>query len=220
MLDVLQGTRVPERLKLIVGVADVLPKLIVYRLLLPALRVSGGVEIVCREDRLERLVGELAIHSLDVVLADAPLPVNSGARAFNHVLGESGITFFAASKLARKLKSKFPHCLNDAPFLYPGAGTALRRSLDAWLDKRNLKPRSVGQFEDPALANTFGSAGAGIFIAPSVIESEVQKEHDVEAIGRTDAVTQRFYVISLERRIKHPGVAAISATARELLSKL
>ncbi len=215
MLDVVSGARAPEGLRLVVGLVDVLPKLVVYRLLEPALRLGG--ELVCREDRLDRLVAELSVHSLDVVLADSPLPAGTGMRGFNHLLGQSGVTFFAAPELARRLSADFPQSLEGAPFLFPGAETSIRRSLDAWLAEHELTPKSVGQFDDPALANTFGGAGKGVFIAPSLIATQLEKQHGVRAFADTDEVSQRFYVLSRERRIKHPGVAAISQNARKLL---
>lgn len=218
LLDEVSGTHAPGKVKLVVGVTDSLPKLVVYRLLEPVLRAGFDIELVCREDRFERLLGELAIHSIDLVLADSPLPANSPVRAFNHVLGDSGMSFFAAGKLLRSLKGSFPSSLDGAPFLYPGKGSSLRGPLEAWLAEHGVKPRSAGEFEDSALAKAFGHAGTGVFAAPTAIEDEVARQYEVTVIGRASAVKQRFYAISLERRIKHPGVAAISAAAHDFLS--
>lgn len=217
LLDVLGGKRAPRRTKLVVGITDSLPKLVVYHLLEPALRAADGIEIICREGRFERLVAELAVHTLDLVLADSPLPVNFGVKAFSHLLGESDLSFFAAPKLHKRLNGRFPACLNDAPLLYPAEGTALRRKLDAWLSENSVLPKFAGEFEDRALAKAFGHAGAGIFVAPTAIEAEVKRQYDVSVVGRSTEVREHFYAISLERRIKHPGVAAISAAARKLL---
>lgn len=217
LLDVLGEKRAPRRSKLVVGVTDSLPKLVVYHLLEPALRAAEGIEIVCREGDFDRLVAELAVHALDLVLADAPLPANFGVKAFNHLLGQSELSFFAAPKLRKKLRGRFPACLDQAPLLYPAEGTALRRALDAWLDEKSLRPKFAGEFEDRALAKAFGHAGAGVFVAPSAIEAEVKRQYDVYVVGRTAAIKEHFYAISLERRIKHPGVAAVSAAARKLL---
>jgi len=217
LLDVLGGRQAPRRTRLVVGITDSLPKLVVYHLLEPALRSTDGIEVVCREGRFERLVGELAVHTLDLVLADAPLPTNFGVKAFSHLLGQSDLTFFAAPRLQKRLSGRFPACLNGAPLLFPAEGTALRRSLDAWLEENGLTPKLVGEFEDRALAKAFGQAGAGVFVAPTAIESEVKRQHDVVVVGRSEGLQERYYAISLERRIKHPGVAAIFAAARKLL---
>jgi LysR family transcriptional regulator, transcriptional activator of nhaA len=217
LLDVIGGKQAPRRTKLVVGVTDSLPKLVVYHLLEPALRAADGIEIVCREGRFDRLVAELAVHGLDLVLADAALPSNFGVKAFSHLLGESDLSFFAAPRLLKRLTGRFPASLHEAPLLYPAEGTALRRALDAWLDEHSIRPKFAGEFEDRALAKAFGHAGAGVFVAPTAIEAEVRRQYDVSVVGRTADIQEHFYAISLERRIKHPGVAAISAAARKLL---
>jgi LysR family transcriptional activator of nhaA len=218
MLDAMSGAGRAGKLKLTVGITDSLPKLVVYRLLEPALQQDREIELVCREDRFEPLLGELAIHTVDLVLSDTPLPAHSPIRAFNHALGASGQSFLAAPKLARMLKREFPACLDGAPLLHPARSTPLGAALDGWLDQVSVRPRSVGEFDDSALAKAFGHAGAGIFVAPTAIEDEVVRQYDVSVIGRVSALKQRFYAISLERRIKHPGVAAISARAHDLLA--
>jgi LysR family transcriptional activator of nhaA len=217
LLDVLSGKQAPRRTRLIVGVTDSLPKLVVYHLLEPALRAADGMEMVCREGPFDKLVADLAVHSLDLVLADAPLPPNLGVKAFSHLLGQSELSFFAAPKLAKRLSGRFPASLNQAPFLYPAEGTALRRALDDWLGENAITTKFAGEFEDRALAQAFGQAGAGVFVAPTAIESEVRRQYDVVVVGRSASLHEHFYAISLERRIKHPGVAAISAAARRLL---
>jgi LysR family transcriptional activator of nhaA len=217
MLDVLSGARPAGKLKLVVGVTDSLPKLIVYRLLEPALRLTDDLELYCREDHFDALLGELAIHTLDLVLADTPLPPHSPVKAFNHPLGDSTQSFFAAPKLARNLRRSFPDCLDGAPMLYPPKSSPLRAALDGWLQRVGVRPRFVGEFEDSALAKAFGHAGMGVFAAPTAIEREIERQYEVTVLGRVDDLKHRFYAISLERRIKHPGVAAISAAAHELL---
>ncbi len=219
MLDVLSGTRPAGTFRLVVGVTDSLPKLIVYRLLAPALRSSEDLELICREDHFDRLLAELAIHAVDLILADTALPPQSPVKAFNHVLGDSGLSFLAAPKLARALQKNFPASLQGAPMLYPGKGGPSRTALDAWLEAAGVRPRLVGEFEDSALAKAFGQAGMGLFVAPTAIEEEVVRQYEVMVVGRVPELKQRFYAISLERRIKHPGVAAISAAAHDLLNK-
>ncbi len=200
-----------------VGVDDVVPKSIAYRLLTPAMSMTEPVRIVCRENKLVRLLVELAFHRLDLVLADRPMPPETNVKGYSHKLGDCGITFFAAPQLAAQLKGKWPRMLNAAPLLIPGENAAVRVTLMRWFDAQQIRPRIVGEFDDSALMHAFGQAGIGIFIAPSVIADEVQREHDVTVIGRTDEVTEQFYAISMERRLTHPAVVAINDTAHRKL---
>ena len=204
-------------LRLFVGIADALPKLIAYRLIEPALRLPEHVQVVCREDKTERLMADLAVNALDIVLADAPFNPEIRVRAFNHLLGECGITFFAAPALASKYRRKFPQSLDGAPVILPTVNTSLRRSLDSWFDDQGIRPIITGEFEDSALLKTFGQAGLGLFPVSSAVEAEVKKQYGVQAIGRIDKVREHFYAISVERRIKHPAVAAITQAARQEL---
>jgi LysR family transcriptional regulator, transcriptional activator of nhaA len=201
-----------------VGVTDVVPKSIAYRLLAPALQLTEPVRIICRENNFDALLAELALHRIDLVIADSAIPPAVNVRGFNHHLGECGISFFAIPELADKLCNGFPQSLNGAPLLLPGEMTATQSRLLKWLDKLHLHPRIVGEFDDSALMKAFGQAGTGIFIAPSPIAAEVEKQYGVVAIGNTDEVREQFYAISVERRISHPAVAAITETAREWLN--
>lgn len=215
--DVLRhrGGGLPLQFK--VGVADSVPKSVAYRLLEPAVSLPEPLRIVCREGKLASLMADLAIHRLDLVIADGPMPPGLSIRGFNHLLGECGLTFFAAPELARRLKSRFPGSLNGAPLLLPGEEAAVRVGLMQWLEGIAVRPRIVGEFDDGALMKAFGQAGIGIFAAPTAIAAEVRRQYGVVAIGSTDAVTERFYAISVERRLTHPAVVAISSTARKEL---
>lgn len=217
LLDVLEGGRPERRRKLVIGLTDALPKLVVHRLLAPALGLPEPLQLVCREERIERLLAELAIHAIDMVLSDSPLTDSGNTRAFNHLLGESTVSFFAAPNLARRLKGRFPRSLHGAPMLVPTAGSPLRVALESWWRASGSEPVIVGEFDDPALASAFGNAGAGVFTAPTAIEDQVKRQFGVSVVGRSDAIRERFYVISTERRIRHPGVAAVVQSARELL---
>ena len=200
-----------------VGVADSVPKVVASRLLEPAMRASQALHIVCREGKLSGLLADLAVHRLDIVIADSPMPSNLNVRGFNHLLGESGLTFFATADLARKYRSRFPKSLDGAPLLLPGEDAAVRAGLVQWFEKLQGRPQIVGEFDDGALLNSFGQAGMGIFAAATVIAQEIRRQYGVTAIGRTEAVTERFYAISVERRLTHPAVVAISSTARREL---
>jgi LysR family transcriptional regulator, transcriptional activator of nhaA len=202
-------------LRLIVGVEDVLPKPIVRMLLEPLLRRQPPVRVVCREDRsLAGFLAELGSHSIDLVLADAPLTTSLPVRAFSHLLGDCGTTFFAARPQAPSWRRRFPRSLDGAPCLLPGASSALRRSLDAWFHAQAISPRIVGEFDDPALVNAFAQEGLGVFAAPSVLEEEMRRRHGLSVVGRAEALRQRFYAISAERRLEHPAVVALRDSAR------
>jgi len=217
MLDTVKGRTAGTPLRLDVGVANVLPKVVVSRLLQPAFSLPEPVRVVCREDSYEKLLADLALHILDIVISDAPVPPGSTIRAFNHLLGETGITFFGTGSLADAYKRGFPNSLNGAPMLLPLEGLGLRRSLNQWLDKNDIKPRVVAEFEDSALMNVFGADGFGIFAAPSAVEREVIGQYGVHPIGRASEVRERYYAISVERRLKNPAVVAISNAARHEL---
>ena len=215
LLETLKGRPSGGRpLPLTVGVANAVPKLIVHRLLQPALSAEQAIHLGCREDSTETLLGELATHALDVVIADVPAPPHIRVKVFSHLLGESDTSFFAAGPLATKLRRRFPRSLNDAPVFLPTRHTALRRAIDQWIEAEDLRPRVVGEFDDSALMKAFGQAGQAAFPAPSAIEEEVVRQYRVHAIGRVTAVRERYYAISAERRLKHPAVLAITAAAK------
>jgi len=203
-----------------VGVADSVPKSVAYRLLEPAVFLPEPLRIVCREGKLAGLMADLAIHRLDLVIADGPMPADMSVRGFNHPLGECGITFCATPALAQRHRARFPRCLDGAPLLLPGEEAAVRPRLMQWIESIGVRPKFVGEFDDGALMTAFGKAGIGIFAVPSAIAEEVRRQYQVRVLGRTDAVTERFYAISVERRLTHPAVVAISSSARtELFGK-
>jgi LysR family transcriptional activator of nhaA len=215
--DTLKGRPTGRPVRFTVGVADAVPKLVAYRLLLPALSLPEPVHVVCREDKPERLIAELAAHSLDLVISDGPLGAGAKVKAYSHLLGETPVGIFGADALAAAHRRGFPRSLEGAPLLLPTESSSLRRSLDQWLDAEGIRPRVVGEFEDSALLKTFGQAGLGLFPAPLAIEAEVRAQFGVKLVGRVDAVKERFYALSVERKLKHPAVLAISETARRKL---
>jgi len=215
MMDTVRGHPIIGPLSLKAGIVNVLPKLIARKLLEPALSLPERVHLVCHEDKEERLLAELAIHGLDVVLSDSPVRKGLSIKVYNHLLGECGVTFFAIEKLAIRFQPGFPESLDGATMLLPLNMTTLREGLERWFESLNLKPVIAAEFEDSALMKEFGQNGHGIFVVPSVIEKEVQRQYDVRVVGRTNAVRERFYAISYERIIKHPAVTAITETARQ-----
>ncbi len=215
--DVLAGRTPGSALRLNVGIAMVVPKLLAYRVLAPALELEDPVHLICHEAPLPDLLADLSIHKLDLVLADCPISPTLNVRAYNHVLGESGISFLAARSEASKFSDGFPGSLNGAPMLMPSNNSALRRGLELWLEQNNIIPVTVAEFEDRALMKAFGEAAVGIFTSPTAVEADVIAKYDTEVIGRTEEVKERFYAISAERRIKHPAVSAITTAARDYI---
>jgi LysR family transcriptional regulator, transcriptional activator of nhaA len=213
--NVVGGLPPGQQLRLQVGVADVVPKIVAERLLQPALDV-GPLRLVCREGPLPQLLASLALHELDVVLADAPGSEPVSVRAFNHLLGKCGVTFFAAPAFSH-LKKDFPRSLDGAPMLLPSEASSVRHSLDLWFEAKNVRPTIVGDFDDSALLKAFGQRGLGVFAMPSVIEAEVSRQFDVSVLGHTDEVENCFYAITVERRLRHPAVVAIAEAARSSL---
>ena len=197
-----------------VGVADALPKSIAYRLIEPATQLPEPVRVVCREWKLDSLLAELALHQLDLVLSDAPIPSRVSVRAYSHRLGASTMSFFATAELSARLPTRFPACLNDAPMLMPGEDSAAAQRLRAWFRSNALRPRIVGEFDDSALAKEFGRRGAGIFVGPTVLAREIEAQHRVKMIGVAEDVVVEFFAISVERRVSHPCVVAITNAAR------
>ena len=200
-----------------VGVVDVVPKSIAHRILEPAIQMPEPVRMICREASLDSLLAELAVHRLDLVLADRPIPPTVSTRGFSHKLGECAVSFFATEKLKKKLKGEFPGCLDGAPILLPSSGNQLRSSIDKWLDKHRVHPRVIAEFDDSALMKAFGQEGAGIFIAPTAIKAEVEWQYQVTMIGRVEELKERFFAISVERRVLHPIGALVVEAARKLL---
>ena len=218
MLGTLKGRSEGRLARLTVGVTDVLPKLVVYQLVEPALKLKESYRIICREGTNEELLPALALHDIDVVLTDAPLDPGSNVKAFNHLLGECGSTLFGTPKLAEAYRRSFPKSLDGAPFLLPTRNTTARRSLDQWFEAQRIAPLIVAEFEDSALLKVFGQHGLGLFFAPAVIARDVQRQYDVKVIGQVDTVRERFFAISLDRKLKHPAVVAISEAAKLKLS--
>lgn len=217
LTDVLKGRPRGRPVRLLVGISDVIPKLIAYRILLPALSLHGGVQLLCYEDKPERLFHGLSAHELDLVLTDAPAQSAVRVRIFNHLLGASIIGLFASPAIAAHYRRNFPQSLDGAPFLMPMENSASRRVIEEWFDQRGIRPLVKGEFQDTALLSVFGQAGCGIFAAPTAIEKEVRKYYQVALVGRLESAMEEFYAISAERKIKHPAVAAISETARHKL---
>ncbi|NUQ65251.1 MAG: transcriptional activator NhaR [Pirellulales bacterium] len=213
LAESLQGKPRRSRPRLSVGIADVLPKLLAYRLLEPVLHLPEPVQLVCDERGLVDLLAELAQYRLDVVLSDSPLSPTVSVRAYNHLLGECGVSILGSSSLARKFRRGFPQSLDEAPFLLPTPKSMLRRSLDQWFDSEGIRPDVRGEFDDSALLKVFGQAGQGLFAVPSAVEQETCRQYRVQLVGRLDAVRERFYAISVERRLRHPAVKAITEAA-------
>ncbi len=216
--ETLKGRPTGRALRLRVGVANAVPKLIVYQMLRPATAGDTPMQLTCYEGQPEQLLAQLATHALDVVISDGPAAPHLRVKVFSHLLGDSGVTFFAAPALARQVRRGFPQSLQRVPMLLPTPGTALRRALEQWFDQLQVRPTIGGEFEDSALLKAFGEAGTAVFPAPTVIASQVCRHYGVAVIGETEAVRERYYALSAERRVTHPGVVALTAAARAELA--
>jgi LysR family transcriptional activator of nhaA len=217
LTDVVKGRPRHRPMRLVVGVSDLIPKLIAYRILEPALAMKGGVQIECYEDTPQKLLLSLSAHELDLVLTDAPSYAAGRVRVFNHLLGSSGVALFASPKLASIYRKRFPDSLTAAPFLLPATNTALRQIMDQWFEAHSIRPRIVGEFQDIALLAAFGQAGAGIFAGPVAFEREVRNRYRVAKLGLLGTTVTEYYVISAERKIKHPAATVIAEVAKHKL---
>lgn len=215
--DVLRGVPNIGPSEFIVSAASSLPKTIVQKIIEPGLLIEQDITLTSLEGPVDMLLADLAIHKVDMVLSDTPLTGALSIKAYNHKLGETGLTFFASPMLAKQYTHNFPYSLNGAPILLPTTQYSIRQQVDFWLNEQQIYPLIRGQFDDSALMKSFGQAGLGIFFMPSIIAEEVCKNFDVEIIGHTKEVKQKFYAISAERRVKHPAVSAICDNARKSL---
>jgi LysR family transcriptional activator of nhaA len=213
LLRVLKGVTPRERRSVTVGVSDAVPNLVAWRVLAPLLDGESPLRVICHSGSLEALMGDLAAHRLDLVLSSSP-PTTPGIRAFSHFLGECDVAFFATSALARRLRGPFPQLLHQAPFLMPTSRNPSRPILDGWFLQQGITPRIVGEFDDSAMVKTFGRGGSGVFAAPAAVTAEVTGRTGMRLLGRATELRARFYLISMERRIGHPAVSALTQRLR------
>lgn len=217
--DTLHNRPTGRAIRFVVGVADALPKLITHKLLQPALTLPEEIQVTCYDGEPDRLMAQLALHELDLVLSDIPANPRLGFSAYNHLLGECGVTFFGTEELAKRYRKSFPQSLDGAPFLMPADNVNLRRTLDQWFDQLGIRPRIRGEFSDSALLKAFGQCGDGIFAVHDIVVGEVKRMYGVSIVGQDDSLRERFYAISVEKRIKHPAVLAITDAAHAVMKK-
>lgn len=213
MIQTLNGNPGDKRERLRVGVADVLPKVVVSRLLAPLLSTTEDVRLICFEGKPAELLARLSVHELDLVLSDAPVGAEFNIRAFNHELGECGVTLFAPKKQAKKFRDGFPGSLDGAPFVMPTENTALRRMLDYWFARNEIRPHILAEFEDSALMKAFTQLEFALFAAPAVVKDSIANLYGMEEIGVAEDLKERFYAISLERKIRNPAVLKLVESA-------
>jgi LysR family transcriptional activator of nhaA len=219
LVEALAGRGESKPVLFTVGVVEALPKIVAYRVLAPVLAVESGLRLSCREDKPERLLGELASGDIDVVISDSPAPSGSRVHAYNHALGDSGVTFFAGPAVAKSLRRGFPGSLDGVAVLLPSESASVRRPLDRWFERNGVRPRVAAEFEDSALMKMFGAAGVGVFMGPSAFAADISRRYEVVAVGSTEDVREHVYAISLERRLKHPAVLAITLAAKAALAQ-
>lgn len=198
---------VPETLR--VGICDIVPKTVAFRLLVPAREAGLAMRLICREGRFDALMVELAAHRLDLVLADRGAAPGGAVRAFTHLLGSSSLTVLGHPQLCRAWRGPFPACLDEAPFLLPGPEAAVRSQLQGWFEERRLRPIIVGEFDDGALLKAFARAGAGFMAAPTAVASVVGEEYALDKVGVIENVAEQFYAMTVERQRDHPAIRRI-----------
>jgi len=220
LLGTLRGVPGKRLGRLNVGVPDYLPKLIIYRLLEPVLRLPQPVQLTCHQASLDDMVSGLSRHKYDAILTDTPIPSPSESRHFNHPLGECEIAICGSPALAERYREQFPDSVEGAPWLLPSTATEMRRTLDRWFDTFEAPPRVVGEFDDSALMKEFGSGGSGLFPIPSAVLPEVTRQYGVELVGRLPLLRARYFVVTMERKLAHPAMLVIAETAKSgLLSE-
>ena len=204
LLMSVKNQRQNQQLVLSVGVTDVLPKVLAFDMFQRCLTQHPDVRLVCKEGDLNSLSAELALNKIDGILSDRPLPRSSNIKAYNHLLERSGLSFFVAQNQAHEYIDNFPQCLDSKPFLIPGDKSAQKLSILAWFAKHKITPQISAEFEDGALMKIFAQRGYGVFCAPTSVEIDIEKQYKVRVIGRTDALTERLYLISPERKVSNP----------------
>ncbi len=209
LIEALADVDLDKTLRLTVGISDSLPKLIASRLLESALTLPQPVRLICYEEQFDTLLGKLSVHKIDVMLTDRPVPPGSALRVFSHLLGEFEIGWFGLPALADKYREGFPGSLQGAPMLLPTRNNALRGRIDQWLNAHDLTPSIFGEFDDNALLNTFGQQGRGLFPAPTALAADVKEQLGAVPVGPIPQVREQIYALSNERKIQHPGIAAI-----------
>ncbi len=212
--DALEDRPVERPIRVQIGIADVLSKLVVAKLLAPILGALHTYQLVCREDHPDNLVSQLILHDLDIVLTDKPIGPDLRVRGFNHLLGESEVAVFASPSLVARYKADFPKSLDGAPCILPGDRTELRGSLEQWFESKGIRPKVVAECDDSALIKSLGKAKVGLFVAPRITKGETMKQYNVREVGCLNEVVERYYAVSMDRRIKHPAVQAIVEHAK------
>jgi len=214
--DFLLGARTESSSELVIGIANALPKFVVYHILEPAMLLEPCPHMICHEDKAERLMAGLALHDLDVVLSDIPVPPNVSVHAYNHLLGKCEAILMGSEELVARFGPGFPGSLKDAPFLLPTKDTALRKSMDRWFRRHRIRPRIIAEHEDSALLKSFGEAGIGVYPIASVVEQDVESHYRAKRLGVLKGVDVNFFAITVEKHLQHPAVSAICQQAREI----
>jgi len=191
--------------RLAVGISDGLPKLVVHRLLLPAIG-EPNLRLICHEGEFDELLGDLALHRLDVVLSDRPAPANPNIKLYSHALGTSGIAWYGTPALFNAGAKNFPESLAELPLLLPTAHTAVRSRLDYWFEQHGIRPHIAGEFEDSALLKTFGASGMGVFPAVQWVHDDLLAKYAVQSLGQCEGVVEDFFAIGTEKKVQHPLV--------------
>lgn len=219
LLDALSGVEIGEAKELRIGLADVVPKSMAYRLIGPALEVESRTTVYCFEDKTERLLADLSIGELDLVIADRPIPPNVKVKAFNHFIGECSVSFMAERSIAKRLRRGFPSSLKDAPLILPTLESAVRHEIDRWFELKGITPRCIAAFQDRALMKLAARDGKGAIPVPSVVTGELKREFHLDIVGEASEIKEQIFLITIERKLKNPLVSKISSLGQRLLKR-
>lgn len=201
-----------------VGITDVVPKALAYRLLAPVRQLPEPVRLICREGKLDRLLAELALHKLDMVLSDRPVPLDLNFRGYSHKLGESALAFFGAPTLVAAT-AEFPRCLDHAPMFMPGDDASVRGRIERWLEEMRIAPVVLGEFDDGALLKAFGQEGGGYFPSSAVLTDEIESQYGVKLVGVVPEVREEFYAVTRDQTTINPAIQLIIETANQALNR-
>lgn len=219
LLQALEPNQQNKKMTFSLGITDVIPKVFTFQFLQPLLESEQGFRLNCKEGRIEQLLADMALNKLDMILADRPIPPGVKIKAYSHKIITSGITFVIAKNQQNQLTGNFPECLNNQNLLLPGEQSTIKHDLLTWFQDNELVPNIVGEFDDSALNTMFGQAGIGIFVTPTVVEEHLLNTYDLSIVGRTKDVQEEIYMISTERKIRHPAVLALLQSIESNIDK-
>ena len=214
----LNGRSVGRGYRLVVGVSDNLPKLVVLELLKPAFQLTLPVRLHCQEDKIERLLNELALNAIDLVLTTGPLPFRPDPALIGQRLSDSPLAVYGIPSLAERYRCDFPESLSGAPFLFPLGHSGYRQDFERWCEKAGIWPEIRAEISDSALIKTFAAEGLGLCLAPRLIEPVITRQYGLESVGVIESLRESYYLFTAQRKHSNPVLAEILRAALSVSS--